>query len=232
MEALTAIDWGVMFRPEYRSMLLKGIQNTLGLTAGAIVGGLLLGMVLAFARLSPARWLKLPATAYVELVRTVPLLVQVMFWYFAVPEMLPEDVRRAFYKHDVGFYASLVGLIVYSSAFISEDIRSGIRGIAQGQAEAAHSLGFGFFDTFRLVILPQALRATVPPLLGQAMNITKNTTVALMVGVGELAFVTRAVNDASFLSVGVYAFTTVFFLLIAIVLTALGHWYQRRYPAK
>ncbi|MBS0341990.1 MAG: amino acid ABC transporter permease [Proteobacteria bacterium] len=221
-----------MFRPQYRDMLLKGIQTTLGLTFGAIAGGLLLGMVVAFARLAPARWVRLPATAYVELVRTVPLLVHVMFWYFAVPEMLPEALKRALYQHDVGFHASLVALVVYSSAFISEDIRSGIRGIANGQAEAANSLGFGFFDTFRLVILPQALRATVPPLLGQAMNITKNTTVALMVGVGELAFVTRAVNDASFLSVGVYAFTTVFFLLIAIVLTTLGQRYQRRYPAR
>ncbi|MBK6612888.1 amino acid ABC transporter permease [Ottowia sp.] len=232
MDALASIDWGVMFRPEYRVMLLQGIRNTLALTAGAIVGGLLLGMVVAFGRLASSRWIRLPATAYVELVRTIPLLVHVMFWYFAVPEMLPDDVKRVLYRHDVGFYTSLVALILYAAAFISEDIRSGIRGIAPGQAEAAHSLGFGFFDTFRLVILPQALRTTVPPLLGQAMNITKNTTVALMVGVGELAFVTRAVNDASFLSVGVYAFTTVFFLLIAIVLTALGQWYQRRYPAR
>ncbi|MDM0066190.1 amino acid ABC transporter permease [Variovorax sp. J31P207] len=232
MDALASIDWGVMLRPEYRSMLLKGIEYTLALTAGAIAGGLLLGMVVAFGRLASSRWIRLPATAYVELVRTIPLLAHVMFWYFAVPEMLPEELKRALYKHDVGFYASLAALILYSAAFISEDIRSGIRGIPHGQAEAANSLGFGFFDTFRLVVLPQALRATVPPLLGQAMNITKNTTVALMVGVGELAFVTRAVNDASFLSVGVYAFTTVFFLLIAIVLTALGKWYQHRYPAR
>ena len=232
MDTLASIDWGVMFRPEYRAMLLKGIQNTLGLTAGAIVGGLLLGMVVAFGRLASSRWIRLPATVYVELVRTIPLLAHVLFWYFAVPEMLPDGLRRTLYQHDVGFYASLVALVLYSAALISEDIRSGIRGSATGQAEAAHSLGFGFFDTFRLVVLPQALRATVPPLLGQAMNITKNTTVALMVGVGELAFVTRAVNDASFLSVGVYAFTTAFFLLIAVVLTVLGGWYQRRYPAR
>ena len=87
MNALASIDWGVMFRPEYRDMLLKGIQTTLGLTAGAIAGGLLLGMVVAFARLAPLRWVRLPATAYVELVRTIPLLVHLMFWYFAVPEI-------------------------------------------------------------------------------------------------------------------------------------------------
>lgn len=232
MNALTSIQWGVMFRPEYRDMLLKGIETTLALTAGALIGGLLLGMVVAFCRLAPSRWTRVPATVYVELVRTIPLLVHLMFWYFAVPEMLPDETRRALYKHDVGFYAALAALILYSAAFISEDLRSGIRGIPRGQAEAANSLGFGFFDTFRLVILPQALRATVPPLLGQAMTITKNTTVAMMIGVGELAFVTQAVQDASFLSAGVYAFTTVFFLLVAVVLTGLGQWYQRRFPRK
>ena len=232
MNALTSIQWGVMFRPEYRDMLLKGIETTLALTAGALIGGLLLGLVVAFCRLAPSRWTRVPATVYVELVRTIPLLVHLMFWYFAVPEMLPDETRRALYKHDVGFYAALAALILYSAAFISEDLRSGIRGIPRGQAEAANSLGFGFFDTFRLVILPQALRATVPPLLGQAMTITKNTTVAMMIGVGELAFVTQAVQDASFLSAGVYAFTTVFFLLVAVVLTGLGQWYQRRFPRK
>lgn len=232
MNALTSIQWGVMFRPEYRDMLLKGIETTLALTAGALIGGLLLGMVVAFCRLAPSRWIRVPATVYVELVRTIPLLVHLMFWYFAVPEMLPDETRRALYKHDVGFYAALAALILYSAASISEDLRSGIRGIPRGQAEAANSLGFGFFDTFRLVILPQALRATVPPLLGQAMTITKNTTVAMMIGVGELAFVTQAVQDASFLSAGVYAFTTVFFLLVAVVLTGLGQWYQRRFPRK
>ena len=232
MDALASIDWGVMFRPEYRAMLLKGIQNTLGLTFGAIVGGLLLGVLVALCRLAPSRWIRLPATAYVEFVRTIPLLVHVMFWYFAVPEMLPEGVKRWLYQYDVGFCTALVALVIYASAFVSEDIRSGIRSLPQGQVEAAHSLGFGFLDTFRLVVLPQAMRAIVPPLLGQAMNITKNTTVALMVGVSELAYVTRAVNDASFLSAGVYAFTTFFFLSIAIVLTGLGRWYRRRFPAR
>ena len=94
-----------------------------------------------------------------ELVRTIPLLVHVMFWYFAVPEMLPDDVKRVLYRHDVGFYTSLVALILYAAAFISEDIRSGIRGIAPGQAEAAHSLGFGFFVFHPGPIFAQVLLA-------------------------------------------------------------------------
>jgi polar amino acid transport system permease protein len=72
VNALTSIQWGVMFRPEYRDMLLKGIETTLALTAGALIGGLLLGMVVAFCRLAPSRWIRVPATVYVELVRTIP----------------------------------------------------------------------------------------------------------------------------------------------------------------
>lgn len=229
MDFLQRIDWGVMFRDEYRDMLLQGITTTLALATLTLIGGLVLGIVIALARLSPLRWLSWPATVFVEGTRTIPLLVHLMFWYFAAPEMLPDGIKAWLYSRDVGFYAALVALVLYSSAFISEDLRSGIRSISKGQMEAANSLGFGYIQSFRLVILPQALRATVPPLLGQAMTITKNTTVALMVGVGELAYVTRAVQSSSFLSVGIYAFTTAFFLLIAIVLTLLSQAYERRH---
>lgn len=229
MDFLQSTDWGVMFRAEYRDLLLQGITTTLALAVCALIGGLLLGMLVALARLSPMRWLSWPATVFVEGTRTVPLLVHLMFWYFAAPEMLPDDTKAWLYRQDVGFYAALVALVIYSSAFISEDLRSGIRGISKGQMEAANSLGFGFVRSFRLVILPQALKAAVPPLLGQAMTITKNTTVALMIGVGELAYVTRAVQSSSFLSVGIYAFTTAFFLLIAVALTALSQAYERRH---
>lgn len=229
MNFLQSIDWGVMFRSEYRIILIEGITTTLSLASLALVGGLFLGIMVALARLSPMRWLSWPATIFVEGTRTVPLLVHLMFWYFAAPEMLPAAIKAWLYQRDVGFYAALVALILYSSAFISEDLRSGIRSISRGQMEAANSLGFGFFKSFRLVILPQAIIATVPPLLGQAMTITKNTTVALMIGVGELAYVTRAVQSSSFLSVGIYAFTTIFFLAIAVALTGLSQAYERRH---
>lgn len=226
---LGSIDWGVMFRPEYRDMLLQGIQTTLTLTAGGVVGGLSIGALVALARLAPVRWISISATAFVECMRTIPLLVHLMFWYFAVPEALPDVIKDWLYQQDVSVYATLVAVSLYASAFISEDIRSGIRAIPKGQAEASHSLGFGFFDTFRLVILPQALHSTVPPLLGQVLTITKNTTVGLMVGATELAYVTRAVQSESFLSIGIYTFTSVFFLLIAAVLTLLSKAYQRRH---
>jgi polar amino acid transport system permease protein len=222
------LEWGVLLRPEFRSLLVKGIFTTLQLSAASIIGGMLLGALIAFARLSRWRALSFAATAYVEFTRTVPLVVHVMFWYFGAAELLPEDAKRWLYARDTGFYAAVVALVLYSSAFISEDLRSGIRGIPRGQSDAAHSLGFGYLKTFRLVILPQALRATVPPLLGQALTLTKNTTVALMIGVPELAYVTRAVQSATFQTISIYAFAILFFLLVALALTGLSRLYQRR----
>lgn len=225
---LGGIEWDVVFRPEYRAMLLGGVKTTLLLMVSGLAGGFSLGAVFAFARLTPSRWISLPVAVYVEITRSIPLLVHLMFWYFAVPIVLPAMIRDWLYQQNVAVYATIVALILYSAAFISEDIRSGIRAISQGQREAARSLGFGFFDTFRLVVLPQAFRNTVPALMGQALTLCKNTTVGLMVGAAELAYVTRAVKSSTFLSVGVYAFTTVFFLLIAAVLAFASRAYQRR----
>jgi len=228
MSAAQGFEWGVVLRDEYRDILLQGIATTLGLTAAALAGGLLLGTLVSFARLSPSPWLRKPAVAWVEFTCTVPLLVHLLFWYFGAPELLPAGPKAWLYRQDVGLYATLVALTLYSAAFISEDLRSGFRSIPRGQVEAAQSLGFGRLQCFRLVVLPQALRVVVPPLLGQAMTIAKNTSVALMVGVGEVVYVSRAVQNSSFRTVETFAFTTVFFLLLAVLLTLISQAYQRR----
>lgn len=215
-----------MLRPEFRGMLLKGIATTLQLTAAALAGGLLTGTLVALARQSRARALCFLATAFVEVTRTVPLLVHLMFWYFAGPELLPGAFKTWLYAHGAEFWSAAIALSLYASAFISEDLRSGIRGIPAGQHDAARSLGFGPFGHFRFIVLPQAARAMMPALLGQALAIARNTTVALMIGVPELAHVTRTVQSASFQSISIYVFTTAFFLLLAVALTGLARVWQ------
>jgi polar amino acid transport system permease protein len=224
------LEWGVLLRPEFRQLLYKGLATTLQLAAGACAGALVLGALIALLRLSKVRALSAAATVFVEFTRTVPLLVHLMFWYFAAPELLPHSLRAWLNAHDVGFCAALVALVLYSSAFVSEDLRSGIRSIPQGQFDAASALGLRELQRFRFVILPQALRAAVPPLIGQAMTVTRNTTLALMIGVPELAHVTRTVQSATFQAAGIYLFTTLFFLAVAVVLTGLGRLYARGRP--
>lgn len=212
---------------QYGASLLAGLAMTLELAAVAIIGSLLLGTLVSVARLSSFGPIRGLAAAYVDFVRCVPLLVHAMFWYFGATELLPAAAKEWLYDRDASMIAGSIALIVYSAAFVSEDIRSGIRSISRGQIEAARALGFGFFRTFVLVILPQAIKAVIPPLIGQTMTITKNTSITLMIGVVELISAARRVQDTTFRIVEPYAFATLSYLIVCSLLTLLAIRYER-----
>jgi polar amino acid transport system permease protein len=115
---------------------------------------------------------------------------------------------------------------------MAEDMRSGIRAVPTVQTEAGRALGFGFITTMRLVVLPQALRVTVPPLLSQTLNLWKDTSVATVIGVAELMYQAAKVESTSFRSVEAFAFATSAYLAVALLITGLGTWYQQRYPVR
>ncbi|WP_265304787.1 amino acid ABC transporter permease [Verminephrobacter eiseniae] len=217
----------VVLWAQYGASLLAGLATTLELAAIAIAGSLLLGTLVSLASLSRWRPIRAIAAAYVDFVRCVPLLVHAMFWYFGATELLPPAVKEWIYEQDLSMIAGATALIVYSASFVAEDIRSGIRSISSGQIEAARALGFGFLRSFRWVIFPQAIEAVIPPLIGQAMVITKNTSVTLMIGVVELINATRRVQDATFRIVEPYAFATLSYLIVCSLLTLLAMRYER-----
>jgi polar amino acid transport system permease protein len=231
MSLFENLNWSVVLAGPGRQQLLDGLSTTFALTGVALVCALLLGVLLVAMRLSPLGPVARAAKAYVEFTRSIPLIVHVLFWYYGMPEALPADWRARLYEHDVGFLAAGVALSLYAAAFISEDIRSGIRAIGRGQTEAAHALGFGHTQTLRLVVLPQAVRLTVAPLLGQAMTLAKNTSVALMIGVPELIMQARRLQDATFHTIEAFAAATAAYVLICLVLTVLSAAYERRFVA-
>lgn len=159
------LDW--LLAPQYLSWLWHGFLLTLWLSACAGLAATLLGFVLAAMRdssLRPLRWL---AVGYSSLFRNTPLLVQLFFWYFAAGQILPSDAMQWLNSaHQVGplewpsfeFLAGFFGLTLYSTAFIAEEIRSGIRGVAGGQKYAAQALGLTGWQAMRYVVLPQALK--------------------------------------------------------------------------
>ena len=212
---------------QYGSSLLDGLCMTLQIAAIAIVGSLVAGVIVAFARLSTFKPVRAIAAGYADFVRCVPLLVHAMFWYFGATELLPDAAKDWLYDRDAGMILGSVALIIYSAAFVSEDLRSGIRSVSAGQTEAARALGFSQFNTFRLVVLPQAVRAVIPSLIGQAMTITKNTSITLMIGVVEIINAARRVQDTTFRIVEPYAFATLSYLIICSVLTLLAMRYER-----
>ncbi|MCC6270208.1 MAG: amino acid ABC transporter permease [Microbacteriaceae bacterium] len=176
-----------------------GFLTTLSLLAIAGVGAFAVGVVIATMRISPVPSLRVFATAYTEVLRNVPLLLVLMFTAMVLPIL------------GVGldyFPLAVIGLIAYTSPFVAEAIRSGFNGVPVGQAEAARSVGMGFLQTVTLVVLPQAARMVVPPLINVFIALTKNTSVAGIFFVDELFKQTGAAtrdNPGAIILVLIYA---------------------------
>jgi general L-amino acid transport system permease protein len=196
----------------YWRALLAGLVNTIRVVIAGLVGATLLGTVVGTASFSSNGLLRRLARVYVEVIRNIPLLLQLVFWYFVVFLALPNGqgaiqlpgivlaksglylgaaqlvngVWQAPLRLSVEFGALLTALIIYSGAFIAEVIRGGIAAIPKGQWEAAASLGIGWFSTFRVIVLPQALRVILPGLNTQYISLAKNSSLAVAVGYTDL----------------------------------------------
>jgi glutamate transport system permease protein len=164
----------------------RGFLTTLELAALSSVLALVLGTVLAAMRVSPVPPLRAAGTTYVEIVRNTPLTVVFFFVVFVLPQV---DVRLSF------FVFAVIAVTVYHTAFFCEAVRSGINSVSTGQAEAARSIGLTFGQSLRLVILPQAFRTVIPPLINVVIALIKNTSIAAAFGTAELTAVgTRLAN--------------------------------------
>lgn len=220
-----------LLAPRYLGWLLDGWLTTLWASLLVSAGATALGVVIAAGR-SSSRPVLLRATgAYVSLFRNTPLLVQLFFWYFGAPSVLPEAVREWLYAgHALSFelLSALVGLTLYAAAYVGEDIRSGIRGVPVGQTLAASALGFTRAQVLAHVVLPQALRIALPPLLGQYMNIVKNTSLAMAVGLVELSYASRQVEAETFKTFQAFGFATLLYIVTIGAIEVLAAWAARR----
>jgi polar amino acid transport system permease protein len=221
-------DLSLLLGGEYLAWLLAGLRLSLLLTAVALACALPLAILVALLRMAPSRTANWIGASYVEAIRNVPLLAHMLFWYFGAPELLPDAWKAPLYEHSVETIAAVIALTLYTAAYMAEDIRSGIRAIPQQQFEAGRALGFSFLDTMRLLILPQALRVTVPPLISQTMNLWKNTSVATVIGAAELMYQAQRVESASFRSAEAFVFASVAYLTVSLLIGALAAWFGRR----
>jgi glutamate transport system permease protein len=155
----------------------QGFLTTLALTVVSTVLALALGTLLAAMRVSPVPTLRAAGASYVEVVRNTPLTVVFFFAVFVLPQL---DIRLSF------FTFAVIAVTIYHAAFFCEAVRSGINSVGVGQAEAARSIGLTFTQSLRLVVLPQAFRTVVPPLINVVIALTKNTSIAAAFGVVEL----------------------------------------------
>jgi polar amino acid transport system permease protein len=229
---MPSFDFALLQHGQYHDWLISGLWVSLLLAGLTLVFALPLAVVVALLRISPLALLRWLGAAYVEGIRNVPLLAHLLFWYFGAPELLPEAARQWLYAGNIELASAVVALTLYTAAYMAEDIRSGIRAIPLVQFEAGRALGFGFLATMRRVILPQALRVTVPPLISQTLNLWKNTSIATVIGVAEMMYQAAKVESTSFRSVEAFAFATSAYLAVSLVITGLGAWYHHRYPVR
>jgi glutamate transport system permease protein len=166
----------------------QGFVNTLALTVVSTLLALPLGTLLAAMRVSPVPTLRAAGATYVEIVRNTPLTLVFFFAVFVLPQL---DIRLSFFSFAV------LAVTVYHAAFFCEAVRSGINAVGVGQAEAARSIGLTFTQSLRLVVLPQAFRTVVPPLINVVIALTKNTSIAAAFGVVELTAVAARLANAN-----------------------------------
>ncbi|MGH8751407.1 MAG: amino acid ABC transporter permease [Burkholderiales bacterium] len=221
-------DLGILLAGKYHDWLLAGTVTTLKLAGVSLLLALCVGFVITLLRLSPLKILRGFALVYVEFIRNTPLLVQIFFWYFGATQILPEAFNQWLYRHDFEFAAAAIALTLYTAAFMAEDLRSGIRSIPREQMEAARASGFGYLAAMRHVVLPQAWRVSVPPLINQTLNLTKNSSLAMAIGVAELTYQARQIESYTFKSFEAFAAATAIYLAVSLVITLLAQAYEAR----
>jgi polar amino acid transport system permease protein len=229
---MPGFDLQLLLHGQYHDWLIAGLLVSLKLAGITIACALPLAIVVALLRLSPWKPLQWLGATYVESIRNVPLIAHLLFWYFGAPELLPDSIKERLYAGSYEFVAAAIGLTLYAAAFMAENIRSGIRAIPAVQLEAARALGLGFLPAMRRVVLPQALRITVPPLLSQVIILWNDTSVATVIGVGEMMYQAARVESAAFHSVEAFAFVTAAYLAGSLALSAAAAWIHRRWPVR
>ena len=201
-------------------VLLKGAFGTLRLFAICALAGLLLGLLVGLARTSPRRWLRAPATAFVEFFRNTPVLVQILWFYFALPILVPFEVSP--------LAAAALGISLNSAAFTAEIVRGGIVSIDRGQWEAARAIGMSGAQAMRRVVLPQALRRMLPALTNRGIEIFKMSTLASAVAYVELLQQGKLLASLHFNPIETYSVIAVVFFLCLLPLVQATYWLERR----
>jgi glutamate/aspartate transport system permease protein len=211
----------------YLETLLNGLGWTLAVALTAWVMALVLGTAVGTARTLPVRWVQGAANAWVELFRNIPLLVQMFLWFFVLPELLPKaagDWLKA--VPYAPFLTAVACLGFFTSARVAVQVAAGIGALSGGQKLAASALGLTLPQAYRFVLLPLGLRIILPPLTSEFLNIIKNSSVALTIGVVELTASARAVQEFSFQVFEAFTAATLIYVLVNLVVVGLMRWIE------
>jgi His/Glu/Gln/Arg/opine family amino acid ABC transporter permease subunit len=221
--------WSVLWESPYGTWLLDGLLMTLRLSAISWIFAVLLGILFGALRTVPFRPLRAAGTVYVEFFRNVPLLVWLFFWYFGAPEVFPEVVRQWLIHHGMEFWSAVAGISIYHGARMAEVIRAGIQSIPRTQFESGIATGLSIGETYRLIIIPIALRLIVPPVTNESLNLLKNSSLAMTIGVAELTFATRQIETYTAKAFEAFTAGTLTYLALCLSIAFIMNRVERKY---
>jgi glutamate/aspartate transport system permease protein len=211
--------------------LVIGLLWTLATALAAWVIALVVGSVVGTLRTTPMKWVVRLGNAYVEIFRNVPLLVQMFLWFFVFPELLPQRLGDAVKQMPPpwgSYMPAVLCLGLYTSVRVAEQIRAGIQSLPRGQMMAATALGLTMPQAYRYVVLPMAFRIILPPLTSEFLNVIKNSSIALTIGLLELTGRARAMQEMTFKVFEAFAAATVLYLLTNLLVVVLMRVIERK----
>ena len=213
-------QWDFVLLLRYAPLFWRGILVTLAYTAGTISLGLIIGLLVGVGRLSKSRLLNFPLIAFIEAFRCTPLLVQIIWFYYALPVLIGIQIPA--------IVAAVLTLSCYTGAFYAEIFRGGIISIERGQWDAARALGLRSWTMMRMVILPQAVKRMIPPFVNQSITQLKNTSLVSTIAVPDLLYNGTLVTADTYRPLEVYTVVALIYFALLFPSTMLAQWYERR----
>ncbi len=212
-------QWDFLFLLRYTPLFWRGMLVTLAYTAGTILLGLIIGLLVGLGRMSRSKLLNLPLIGYIEAFRCTPLLVQIVWFYYALPVLLGIQIPAT--------AAATMTLSLYTGAFYAEIFRGGIISIERGQWDAARALGLRPWHVMRKVILPQAMRRMIPPFVNQSITQLKNTSLVSTIAVPDLLYNGTLITADTYRPLEVYTVIALIYFALLFPSTLLAQAYER-----
>ena len=208
---------------DFLPILLKGCLVTIEITLAALVLSTVLGFVLALMRLSPSAFLRWPAVTFITIIRGIPIIVQLFYMYFVLPDL---GIQLS------AFQAGFIGLGIAYSSYQAENFRAGIQAVDHGQIEAAQSLGMRPAVVMRRVVLPQAIRVFLPPYGNTMIMMLKDSSIASAITVAELTRGGQLIAASTFKNMTVFTLVALLYLTMSLPLTFLARWLEQKFGRK
>jgi polar amino acid transport system permease protein len=213
-------SWDFSFLWQYRGFIAIGLGFTILYSVGTILAGLMIGFAVGIARLAPSRAVNYPLILYIETFRCTPLLVQLIWFYYALPVVIGLDIPA--------HAAAAMTLSLYTGAFYAEIIRGGVNSIERGQWDAARAIGMRRGQVMRRVILPQAIKRMVPPFMNQSIMQLKNTSLVSTIAVSDLLYQGEIITATTYRPLEVYTVVALIYFGVLFPLTLVAQQIEKR----